>query len=100
MALRGGLVRVLLLRISVYQTYVCTHYEINGSKFYISNAYIGFIFVLKYKVFYRIPTCFAELDGVKMYPLISCPAYIHRYSVLWKDFDLELYTIVIESLTN
>ncbi|OXA60436.1 Protein-cysteine N-palmitoyltransferase HHAT [Folsomia candida] len=58
--------------------------------------WLGQIFTLKYKVLYGLPSSLAEFDGLTMYPLISCPAYIHRYSVLWKDFDRGLYTFMVK----
>ena len=52
--------------------------------------------MLKYKVMYGIPTCIAEFDGLTMPPLPKCPSYIHRYSVLWKDFDRGLYCFLVK----
>lgn len=38
----------------------------------------------------------AEFDGMSMYSLPCCPSYIHRYSVLWKDFDRGLYIFLVK----
>jgi hypothetical protein len=57
--------------------------------------FLGQGFALKYKVLYGVPSFLAEFDGLDMYPLPCCPAYVHRYSALWKDFDRGLYVFLV-----
>ncbi|ODN02707.1 Protein-cysteine N-palmitoyltransferase HHAT [Orchesella cincta] len=57
--------------------------------------WLGQFFALKYKVLYGVPTCIAEFDGMEMPPLPRCPSYLHRYSVLWRDFDRGLYRFLV-----
>ncbi|CAL8111507.1 unnamed protein product [Orchesella dallaii] len=57
--------------------------------------WLGQFFALKYKVLYGVPTCVAEFDGMEMPPLPRCPSYLHRYSVLWRDFDRGLYRFLV-----
>jgi hypothetical protein len=58
--------------------------------------WLGQYFMLKYQIFYGASTCVAQFDGLNMPPLPKCPAHIHRYSVLWKDFDRGLYNFLVQ----
>lgn len=58
--------------------------------------YTGQFFMLKYYIFYGCSTCVAQFDGVHMPPLPKCIAHIHRYSVMWKDFDRGLYNFLVQ----
>jgi len=52
--------------------------------------------MLKYLVIYGIGTNIAEYEGIEMPPLPKCPSHIHRYSVIWKDFDRGLYDFLVK----
>ncbi|CAG7836736.1 unnamed protein product [Allacma fusca] len=70
-------------------------YEINWWALCGVVYWLGQFFQLKYVVMYGIPSAIVEFEGLPAPPSPKCIAYVHRYSVLWKDFDRGLYYFLV-----
>ena len=52
-------------------------------------------FMIKYFVFYGLPSSLAQLDGINAPPPPKCISRIHLYSQMWRDFDRGLYNFML-----
>lgn len=63
---------------------------------YGGGLWMGLYFYLKYLTIYGIAGSFAALDAITPERPPRCIARVHRYSQMWKYFDVGLHKFLIK----